>query len=259
MRRERLQEKRHCARDATLFLSLLWMQFHNDAPARQAARDESSGAVALRHGQHEFLFDRPPPRRQRRHRSHLDRNEARKLPEPAIKAEQVIITLDEMWHFLQKLANSGFGGPTTLWLGEPSPGLLVIVMTPHAKNSSTRSASRARRSSPTIGTATIASSPRLSSSPARIRPFPSSRTTATSAISWRAFAAAQRSSPRARKWSTCPSGYTIICMTISKTSPQNSLFSSLSLVRTLRHRRSAPREAAVGSELASAAGARSRR
>ncbi len=97
------------------------------------------------------------------------RNEARKLPEPAIKAEQVIITLDEMWHFLQKkLANSGFGGPTTLWLGEPSPGLLVIVMTPHAKNSSTRSASRARRSSPTIGTATIASSPRLSSSPARI-------------------------------------------------------------------------------------------
>lgn len=85
------------------------------------------------------------------------RNEAPKLPEPEIKAEQVIIPLDEMGHFLQKkLASSGFGGPTTLWLGEPSPGLLMIVTAPHAKSFSTKSASRARRSSPKIGAATIA-------------------------------------------------------------------------------------------------------
>jgi hypothetical protein len=85
------------------------------------------------------------------------RDEARKLPDPAIAAEQVIITVDEMWHFIQKkLKNYGSGAPMILWLGEPSPGLLVVVMTPHAKNSSTKSASKAKRSSPTIGTATTA-------------------------------------------------------------------------------------------------------
>ena len=30
------------------------------------------------------------------------RNEARRLPEPAVTAETVIITLDEMWHFFKK-------------------------------------------------------------------------------------------------------------------------------------------------------------
>ena len=103
------------------------------------------------------------------------RDEARKLPEPRPKSEQVIVTLDEMWHFIQKkLASSGFGGPTTLWLGEPSPGLWVAVMTKPAKSSSTKSASKARRSSPVlgldprIGTATTVSSRKISSSPARI-------------------------------------------------------------------------------------------
>ena len=96
------------------------------------------------------------------------RNEARKLPEPSIKAEQVVVTLDEMWHFVKKrLTNSGFGGPMTLLLGEPSPGFLVAVMTPHAKNSSTKSASKAKPSSPTIGKAITASSRKTSSSPAR--------------------------------------------------------------------------------------------
>ncbi len=75
------------------------------------------------------------------------RAEARKLPEPSIEADQVVVTLDETWHFLQKkLISSGFGEPMTLLVGEPSPGLLVAVMTPHAKSSSTRSASKARRS-----------------------------------------------------------------------------------------------------------------
>lgn len=97
------------------------------------------------------------------------RDEARNLPEPSIEAEQVVITLDEMWHFLKKrLINYGFGEHMTLCLGEPSPGFLVAVMTPLAKNSSTKSASRARFSSPTIGTATTASSRKRSSSPARI-------------------------------------------------------------------------------------------
>src|ERR1700722_16872119 len=40
-----------------------------------------------------------------------------------------------MWHFVKKrLRNCGFGEPMTLLLGEPSPGFLVAVMTPHAKS-----------------------------------------------------------------------------------------------------------------------------
>jgi hypothetical protein len=30
------------------------------------------------------------------------RDEARKLPEPSTKAEVVVVTLDEMWHFVKK-------------------------------------------------------------------------------------------------------------------------------------------------------------
>ena len=53
----------------------------------------------------------------------------------------VVVTLDEMWHFVivkKRLRNSGFGEPMTLLLGEPSPGFLVAVMTPHANISSTK-------------------------------------------------------------------------------------------------------------------------
>ena len=80
------------------------------------------------------------------------RDEARNLPEPSIKGEVVVVTLDEMWHFVKKrVQNYGFGERMTLSLGEPSPGFLVAVMTPHAKNSSTRSASKAKPSSQMIG------------------------------------------------------------------------------------------------------------
>ena len=43
--------------------------------------------------------------------------------EPSTKAEVVVVTLDEMWHFVKKktLRNCGFGEPMTLLLGEPSP------------------------------------------------------------------------------------------------------------------------------------------
>ena len=96
------------------------------------------------------------------------RDEARKLPEPSTKAEVVVVTLDEMWHFVKKrLRNCGFGEPMTLLLGEPSPGFLVAVMTPHAKSSSPKSASKARRSSPMIGRAITASSLMTNSSPAK--------------------------------------------------------------------------------------------
>ena len=97
------------------------------------------------------------------------RDEARKLPEPSTKADVVVVTLDEMWHFVKKkLQNYGFGEPMTLLLGEPSPGFLVAVMTPHAKSSSTKSASKVKHSSRTIGRVTTASSPRINSSPAKI-------------------------------------------------------------------------------------------
>src|SRR6202162_6593731 len=96
------------------------------------------------------------------------RDEARKLPEPSTKAEVVVVTLDEMWHFVKKrLRNCGFGEPMTLLLGKPSPGFLVAVMTPHAKSSSTKSASKASRSSPMIGRAITASSLRTTSPPAK--------------------------------------------------------------------------------------------
>ena len=96
------------------------------------------------------------------------RDEARKLPEPSTKAEVVVVTLDEMWHFVKiRLRNCGFGEPMTLLLGEPSPGFLVAAMTPHAKSSSTKSASKARRSSPMIGRAITASSLTTNFSPAK--------------------------------------------------------------------------------------------
>src|SRR6201998_3354899 len=43
------------------------------------------------------------------------RDQARELPEPSTKAEVVVVTLDEMWHFVKKrLINCGFGEPMTL-------------------------------------------------------------------------------------------------------------------------------------------------
>ena len=96
------------------------------------------------------------------------RDEARKLPEPSTRGDVVVVTLDEMWHFVKKrLQNYGFGEPTTLLLGEPSPGFLVAVMTPLAKSSSTKSASKVKHSSRTIGRVTTASSPRIGSLPAK--------------------------------------------------------------------------------------------
>ena len=93
---------------------------------------------------------------------------ARDIPEPSAGPGQVVVTLDEMWHFLKKsLVNSGFGEPMTLSLGEPLPGFLVAVMTPHAAGSSTKSGSKAGPSSATIGRASTASSRKTNSSPAR--------------------------------------------------------------------------------------------
>ena len=79
------------------------------------------------------------------------RDEARKLPEPSTKAELVVVTLDEMWHFVKKTEKLWLWEPMTLLLGEPSPGFLVALTTPHANISSTKLASKARPSSPMIG------------------------------------------------------------------------------------------------------------
>lgn len=75
------------------------------------------------------------------------RNAARQLPDPVPPAETVVVTLDEMWHFLKKrLESCGFGEPMTLCVGAPSPGCLVAVMTPPAKGFSIKSGSQARHS-----------------------------------------------------------------------------------------------------------------
>ena len=83
------------------------------------------------------------------------RNEARRLPEPAVTAETVIITLDEMWHFLKKrLASSGFGARMTLsrrrtvaWvLGGRDDATPAFAGAGSVKSSSIKSASRAKPS-----------------------------------------------------------------------------------------------------------------
>ena len=75
------------------------------------------------------------------------RTEAAKLPEPEIMGETVVLTLDEMWHFLKKrLKSSGFGERMTLCVGAPSPGCLVAVMMPPVKSSSIKLGSRAKPS-----------------------------------------------------------------------------------------------------------------
>ena len=96
------------------------------------------------------------------------RTEAGKLPEPEISGDLVAITLDEMWHFLQKKhKNFGSGEPMTLLQGEPWPGFWVGVMMPPAKGFSIKSVRKAGNSSPTTGTDIIASSRRNNSLPAK--------------------------------------------------------------------------------------------
>src|SRR5277367_3956464 len=153
---------------STVSLPFVRLQFHHDAAAWQAAGDEGAGLASLRHGQRELLLHRTHSRRQRCCSSELGSGRSSQTSRASLKAELVVVTIDEMWHFVKKrLTNSGFGGPMTLLLGEPLPGFLVAVMTPHAKNSSTKSASKARPSSPMTGKAITVSSPRANSSPAK--------------------------------------------------------------------------------------------
>jgi transposase len=96
------------------------------------------------------------------------RAEAGKLPAPEISGEVVAVTLDEMWHFLQKKhASFGSGERMTLLQAEPWPGFWVGVMMPPAKGSSIKSACKEGNSSPTIGKAITDSSRQPHSSPAK--------------------------------------------------------------------------------------------
>jgi transposase len=96
------------------------------------------------------------------------RAEAGSLPEPEIACDLVAITLDEMWHFLQKKQKSfGSGEPMILLTGEPWPGFWVGVTMPPAKGFSIKSVRKAGNSSPTIGKAIIASSRKNNSSLAK--------------------------------------------------------------------------------------------
>lgn len=69
------------------------------------------------------------------------RAQAQALPEPEVSADVVVLTLDEMWHFLKKRQKKyGSGEPMILSSGEPWPGFWVAVMMQPVSNSSTKSA-----------------------------------------------------------------------------------------------------------------------
>ncbi|MCP5197145.1 MAG: hypothetical protein H6974_10220 [Gammaproteobacteria bacterium] len=57
------------------------------------------------------------------------RAEAQSLPEPEIPADVATVSLDEMWHFLEKKRkNAGSGEPLILSSGELWPGFWVGVI-----------------------------------------------------------------------------------------------------------------------------------
>ena len=60
------------------------------------------------------------------------RNIGLTLPEPIIDAEISEVSIDEMWHFINKKnEKSGYGGRWTVVTTKPSDGLLAIVMLKH--------------------------------------------------------------------------------------------------------------------------------
>ena len=68
------------------------------------------------------------------------RAEAQSLPEPEIPADVATVSLDEMWHFLEKKRkNSGSGGPLILSSGELWPGFWVGVMMQRSASGLTKS------------------------------------------------------------------------------------------------------------------------
>jgi transposase len=55
------------------------------------------------------------------------------LPEPTINAEIEGVSIDEIWHFINKKNEKfGFGGRWTVVTTKPSDGLLAIVMLRHS-------------------------------------------------------------------------------------------------------------------------------
>ena len=56
-----------------------------------------------------------------------------RLPQPAINGEIESVSIDEMWHFINKKNEKfGFGGRCTVVTTEQSAGLLAIVMLRHS-------------------------------------------------------------------------------------------------------------------------------
>ena len=63
------------------------------------------------------------------------RNVGLTLPESIIDAEISEVSIDEMWHFINKKnEKSGYGGQWTVVTTKPSDGLLAIVMLKHLED-----------------------------------------------------------------------------------------------------------------------------
>jgi hypothetical protein len=147
----------------------------------------------------------------------------------------VVVTLDEMWQFVKKTEKLWLWEPMTLLLGEPSPGFLVAVMTPHANISSTKLTSKARPSSPMIGRL----SPPHSGEPTLHRQRPD-RPHRTGQQQHSSFSRAVPSPHEGGLQGRGNGGFVAEDLpppstTISTPSPQKPQFCSLSLIRTLHY------------------------
>ena len=114
-----LRQERNCAKAATLSVQACSCNFTKTKPRGKPAAMKALALILYAMGNMSFcsigrflgVSDVAVLR--------WVRGEARRLPEPAMPAETVVINLDEMYHFMKKRhARYGFGERLTLSLGE---------------------------------------------------------------------------------------------------------------------------------------------
>ena len=170
------------------------------------------------------------------------RNEARQLPEPSVAAERVIITLDEIWHFLKKKtckfwvwrAYDPVARRTVAWvLGGRDDKTCQKLIDKVGLKGKTFIADDWKGFHRLIAEDQLFTGKDLTPACAGAGSSPLSRTTATSATSLPVSAARPRLSLKSRKWSISLCAFITTSTTTRKTSPPLPPPSYVSLVRTL--------------------------